>query len=79
MEQGYAPQDIIDWLVENDAQNDPTIRQYGIVDLLEGGGALLSQEKTALISKDIRLETHMQFKEIFYLANQYLMIWKKHF
>ena len=37
MEQGYAPQDIIDWLVENDAQNDPTIRQYGIVDLLEGG------------------------------------------
>ena len=37
MEQGYAPQDIIDWIVENDAQNDPTIRQYGIVDLLEGG------------------------------------------
>ena len=37
MEQGYEPQDIIDWLVENDAQNDPTIRQYGIVDLLEGG------------------------------------------
>ena len=30
-------QDIIDWLIENDAQNDPTIRQYGIVDLLEGG------------------------------------------
>ena len=37
MEQGYAPQDIIDWLIENDAENDPTIRQYGIVDLLEGG------------------------------------------
>ena len=37
MEQGYAPQDIIDWLVENDAQNDPAIRQYGVVDLLEGG------------------------------------------
>ena len=37
MEQGYAPQDIIDWLIENDAQNDPTIRQYGVVDLLEGG------------------------------------------
>ena len=37
MEQGYAPQDIIDWLIENDAQNDHTIRQYGIVDLLEGG------------------------------------------
>jgi len=37
MEQGYAPQDIINWLVENDAQNDPTIRQYGVVNLLEGG------------------------------------------
>ena len=37
MEQGYAPKDIIDWLVENDAQNNPTIRQYGVVDLLNGG------------------------------------------
>ena len=37
MDQGYAPQDIIDWLVTNDAQNDPTIRQYGIVDLIDGG------------------------------------------
>ena len=37
MDQGYAPQDIIDWLVANDAQNDPTIRQYGIIDLIEGG------------------------------------------
>ena len=37
MEQGYAPQEIIDWLVQNDAQNNPTIRQYGVVDLLNGG------------------------------------------
>ena len=37
MEQGYSPQEIIDWLVDNDAQNDPTIRQYGAVDLIEGG------------------------------------------
>jgi len=37
MNQGYAPQDIIDWLVANDSQNDPTIRQYGIVDLIDGG------------------------------------------
>ena len=37
MDQGYAPQDIIDWLVANDSQNDPTIRQYGIVDLIDGG------------------------------------------
>ena len=37
MEQGYSPQEIIDWLVDNDAQNDPTIRQYGAVDLINGG------------------------------------------
>ena len=37
MEQGYSPQEIIDWLIDNDAQNDPTIRQYGVVDLLNGG------------------------------------------
>jgi len=37
MDQGYTPQDIIDWLVANDSQNNPTIRQYGIVDLIDGG------------------------------------------
>ena len=29
---GDPPQQIIDWLVAHDAQNDPTTRQYGIVD-----------------------------------------------
>jgi uncharacterized Ntn-hydrolase superfamily protein len=37
MDQGYSPQAIIDWLVAHDAQNNPTIRQYGIADLVEGG------------------------------------------
>ncbi|MEC7736309.1 MAG: DUF1028 domain-containing protein [Candidatus Neomarinimicrobiota bacterium] len=37
MDQGYSPQNIIDWLVENDAENNPTIRQYGIIDLIDGG------------------------------------------
>lgn len=37
MGQGYSPQEIIDWLVENDAQNNSAIRQYGIVDLIDGG------------------------------------------
>ncbi|MEE4259964.1 MAG: DUF1028 domain-containing protein [Bacteroidales bacterium] len=32
MNMGLSPQQIIDSLVENDAQNNPTIRQYGIVD-----------------------------------------------
>jgi len=36
MEDGYSPQEIIDYMVENDVQNNPHIRQYGIVDLFEG-------------------------------------------
>jgi uncharacterized Ntn-hydrolase superfamily protein len=37
MQEGLSPQQIIDWLVANDAQNNPTIRQYGIVDLTRNG------------------------------------------
>ena len=37
MDQGHSPEAIIDSLVANDAQGNPTIRQYGIVDLVEGG------------------------------------------
>lgn len=33
MEEGFSPQEIIDLLEENDIQNNPSIRQYGIVDL----------------------------------------------
>lgn len=37
MDQGYSPDEIIDWLTNNDSENDSSIRQYGIVDLVEGG------------------------------------------
>ncbi len=37
MDLGYSPQEILDSLVENDAQNDPSLRQYGAVDLIDGG------------------------------------------
>lgn len=30
MDQGWSPQEIVDWLAANDAQGNPTIRQYGI-------------------------------------------------
>ena len=33
MEEGFSPQEIIALLEENDIQNNPSIRQYGIVDL----------------------------------------------
>ena len=33
MSQGYSPEEIMDSLQENDVQNNPSIRQYGAVDL----------------------------------------------
>lgn len=36
MNMGQTPQQIIDSLVANDAQNNPTLRQYGIVDFRDG-------------------------------------------
>lgn len=37
MDLGYSPQEILDSLVENDAQNNPALRQYGAVDLIDDG------------------------------------------
>lgn len=37
MLEGMSPQEIIDWLVANDIQNNSTRRQYGIVDTDENG------------------------------------------
>jgi len=37
MTQGYAPENIINWLINNDAENNPSVRQYGIIDLIDGG------------------------------------------
>ena len=33
MDEGYSPEEIIEFLEENDVQNNPSIRQYGIIDL----------------------------------------------
>jgi len=37
MNKHMPPQEMIDSLVAHDAQNNPTIRQYGIIDLFNGG------------------------------------------
>lgn len=37
MEEGMSPAEIIDWLIENDVQNYPSYRQYGIVDFDSSG------------------------------------------
>jgi uncharacterized Ntn-hydrolase superfamily protein len=31
MNEGYTPSEIIEWLINNDVQNQPQFRQYGIV------------------------------------------------
>jgi uncharacterized Ntn-hydrolase superfamily protein len=37
MDQGLSPAAIVDWLATHDAQGKPGIRQYGLVDLVDGG------------------------------------------
>jgi len=37
MDEGVSPTGIISYLTDNDIANNPSIRQYGIVDLIEGG------------------------------------------
>ncbi len=37
MNEGLSPDEIIDYIVENDVNNNPSIRQYGVVDIYEGG------------------------------------------
>lgn len=34
---GFSPQEILDFVVPGDAQHDPTIRQYLIIDVVDGG------------------------------------------
>ena len=42
MNMGSNPNEIIDWLVSNDVQNLPQLRQYGIVALIGGTLACMS-------------------------------------
>jgi len=37
MDAGYSPSEIVSLLVQNDALHNPRIRQYGVVDLIDGG------------------------------------------
>ena len=37
MNLNYSPNDIIEELINNDVSNNPSIRQYGIIDLVDGG------------------------------------------
>ncbi len=39
MEEGMSPEEIIQWLSTHDAQNNPAVRQYGIVDFDSAGHA----------------------------------------
>jgi len=36
---GRSPQEIIDWMATHDAQGNPTVRQYGVVDLTRRGAS----------------------------------------
>ena len=49
---GDSPQEIIDWLVANDVQNNPTLRQYGVVRII--GDESFSAAHTGTNSDDYK-------------------------
>ena len=79
MEEGYSPQEIIDWLVENDAQNDPTIRQYGAVDLIEGGRSAAFTGENCSDFKGHKVGDTYAIQGNILLSQSILIIWKKLF
>lgn len=52
--QGIPPQQIIDSLVANDAQNNPTLRQYGIVDFNQLSGSANTAAYTGVNCDDYK-------------------------
>lgn len=53
MEAGDSPEEIIDWLIANDANNNPSLRQYGVVDLNNGNPR--SAGHTGVNTDDIKI------------------------
>jgi uncharacterized Ntn-hydrolase superfamily protein len=63
MDLGLPPQQIVDSLVANDSQNNPTKRQYGVVDLYEGSarcaaytGAMCDDYKNHIIGPNYTIQ-----------------------
>jgi uncharacterized Ntn-hydrolase superfamily protein len=50
MRSGFTPQQTIDWLAANDVNNDPGVRQYGIVGFVGNSGAAASYTGTNCIN-----------------------------
>ena len=70
MDQGYTPEEIIEYLVENDAQGNPSIRQYGVVDLVTREEALHSPVRIAMTIRIISLGQPILFRAIYYWAKK---------
>ncbi len=52
MDLGLSPNEIIQYLIENDVSNNPLIRQYGIVDLYEQGRSAAYTGESCMDYKD---------------------------
>ena len=70
MDQGYTPEEIIEYLAENDAQGNPSIRQYGVVDLVTREEALHSPVRIAMTIRIISLGQPILFRAIYYWAKK---------
>ncbi|MCC6864825.1 MAG: DUF1028 domain-containing protein [Ignavibacteria bacterium] len=73
MNQGLSPQQIIDSLVLHDAQNNPTIRQYGITDFI--GNTVRTAGYTGVNCTNYKnhvWDLLSLFREIYYWGSKYL-------
>ena len=61
MDLGLSPEQIIDYIVENDVSNNPTIRQYGIVDLYDGGRSAAFTGSNCMDYKGHIFDSHCKF------------------
>jgi uncharacterized Ntn-hydrolase superfamily protein len=73
MDSGLSPDEIIDYLIENDVNNNPSIRQYGVVDIYEGGRSAAYTGENCMDYKNHILGTNYAIQGNILLNEQVLM------
>jgi len=73
MDSGLSPDEIIDYLIENDVNNNPSIRQYGVVDIYEAGRSAAYTGENCMDYKNHILGTNYAIQGNILLNEQVLM------
>lgn len=79
MDLGLTPDEIIDYIVENDVSNNPTIRQYGIVDIYDGGRSAAYTGSNCMDYKDHILGPNYAIQGNILLDENILLLMEQNF